>query len=297
MSDDAPVTRRDEFAYRAYATVAWLGRVLPTHTGRMLFRWVGTAAFHLLPGVRATVADNLAAALGREPDDPLVLATTREAFHSYARYWFDSFDVVGWSDERIQGSFVLEGEEHLRQAVDSRTGAITVSPHMGNWDATGRMMKARSIPVASVAERLRPEALFRLFLEHRTELGMRIVGLGESGTGRRLAEALGEGMIVALLADRDIAGRGIEVEMFGRLRRLPAGPAVLSLTTGAPLLPVAQFETPQGWHVIVHPPIVFEPTGDRRADAEALTKIVAGWFERMISAAPSQWHAFQPWGT
>jgi KDO2-lipid IV(A) lauroyltransferase len=297
MSDDAPVTRRDEFAYRAYATVAWLGRVLPTHTGRMLFRWVGTAAFHLLPGVRATVADNLAAALGREPDDPLVLATTREAFQSYARYWFDSFDVVGWSDERIQGSFVLEGEEHLRRAVDTRTGAITVSPHMGNWDATGRMMKARGIPVASVAERLRPEALFRLFRDHRAALGMRIVGLGESGTGRRLAEALREGTIVALLADRDITGRGIEVEMFGRSRRLPVGPALLSLTTGAPLLPVAQFETPEGWHVIVHPPIAFEPTGDRRADAEALTRIVAGWFERTISAAPSQWHAFQPWGT
>jgi lauroyl/myristoyl acyltransferase len=297
VSDEAQPSRREQVAYRAFAAVAWLGRVLPTHSGRMLFTWAGTAAFHLLPGPRSRVAGNMARALGRQPDDPLVVATTRDAFRSYARYWFDAFDVVDWSDERIERAFVLEGEEYLRAAVDQGTGAIAVLPHMGNWDATGRMMKARRIPVASVAEQLRPEALFRLFLDHRAALGMRIVGLGTSGTGRRLAEALGEGMIVALVADRDLTGRGIEVEMFGEPRRLPAGPALLSLTTGAPLLPVSMFDTPDGWHVIVHPPIVFEPTGDRRADAEALTRIVARWFERSISAAPAQWHAFQPWGT
>lgn len=300
MSDvpsDTPATRRELLAYRVFLAIAWLGRVLPTHTGRMLFGWAGTAAYHLASGVRATVAANQAKVLGREPDDPLVMAVTRRAFRAYARYWFDSFDVVDWSDERIQRHFTIEGEEYLRRAVDTRTGAIVVVPHMGNWDATGRMMKARSLPVASVAERLRPEQLFHLFREHREALGMEIVGLGESGTGRKLTEALRRGMIVALVADRDLTGRGIEVELFGTPRRIPAGPALLALTSGAPLIPADMFDTPDGWHLIVHPPIAYEPTGDRRADAEALTRLIAAGFERAISAAPANWHAFQPWGS
>lgn len=296
MSDEDRSTRRELIAYRAFAGLEWLGRVLPTHTGRMLFRWAGTAAFHLLPGVRATVASNMARVLGRDASDPLVTAATRRAFQAYARYWFDSFDVVDWSDERIRRHFVLEGEEHLRAGMRDG-GAIAVVPHLGNWDATGRMMKAIGVPVVSVAERLRPEPLFVLFKEHREALGMEIIGLGESGTGRKLTGALAQGKIVALVADRDLTGRGIEVEMFGEPRRLPAGPALLSLSSGAPLLPLGMYDTPDGWHVIVHPPIAFEPSGDRRADAETLTRILATWFERSISAAPSQWHAFQPWGS
>jgi KDO2-lipid IV(A) lauroyltransferase len=280
-----------------FALIAWLGRALPTHTGRMLFRWAGSAAYHLAPGVRATVASNQARVLGREPDDPLVLATTRGAFRAYARYWFDAFDVVDWSDERIMAHYDLQGWERLREAVTSGTGAIVVLPHLGNWDATGRLMKARGLPVVSVAERLRPERLFRLFVEHRGALGMQIVGLGEPGTGRKLGEALVQGKIVPLVADRDLTGHGIEVEMFGEPRRLPAGPALLALSSGAPLLVVDFYEAPDGWRGIVHAPIAFEPTGDRRADAEALTWLIAAAFERAIAASPSDWHAFQPWGT
>lgn len=289
-------TRRERIAYLAFATVAWLGRVLPTHTGRMLFRWAGIAAFHLLPKVRAVAADNQARVLGRAPDDPLVMASTREAFRSYARYWFDAFDVVDWSDERIRRHYRLDGAEYLQAAVSSGTGVIVVLPHMGNWDATGRITAAIGVPIVSVAERLRPQDLFDLFLEHRIALGMEIVGLGESGMGRTLTRALGEGKVVALVADRDLTGRGVEVEMFGSPRRLPAGPALLALSTGAPLLVADLFHTPDGWHGVVHPLPAYEPTGDRRTDAEALTRMIAAEFERAISARPSDWHAFQPWG-
>lgn len=291
------VSRKDRLAYLAFATVAWLGRRLPTHTGRMLFGWAGAAAYRLLPGVRATVAENQARVLGREPSDPLVVASTRRAFRTYARYWFDAFDVVDWSDEEILARFPLEDADNLRADPSTGRGVIAVLPHMGNWDAVGRLMRALGIPVVSVAERLRPEELFRLFYDHRTELGIEIVGLGDTGTGRMLAEAIAAGKVVALVADRDLTGRGIEVEMFGHPRRLPAGPALLALSTGAPVVVADLYEAPDGWRGRITPPIAFEPTGDRRADATALTREIGRAFERSISAAPWDWHAFQPWGT
>jgi len=130
----------------------------------MVFRWAGSAAFHFAPKARETVAANQARVLGRAVNDPLVVSATKEAFRRYARYWFDAFDVVGWSDERIEGAFGWTGLAHLADPVHAGTGVIAVLPHMGNWDAAGRAMLQRGLPVVSVAERLKPDELFRLFL-------------------------------------------------------------------------------------------------------------------------------------
>jgi KDO2-lipid IV(A) lauroyltransferase len=288
-------TRRERIAYRAFAAVAWLGVTLPTKTGRMLFRWAGTAVFHLAPSLRRMVAENQARVLGRPADDPLVLANTREAFRRYARYWFDAFDVVDWSDERIGATFRWTGIEHLAGPVARGTGVIAVLPHMGNWDAAGRAMKEQGLPVVAVAERLRPDELYELFLEHRRALGMDILGLGGDGhIGRALARKVGESKVIALLADRDLTGRGIEVEMFGGPRTLPAGPAMLSLSTGAPITIAAIYDTPDGWHCVLSPLPEVPRTGDRRTDVTAITEEIARQFERAISASPPDWHLFQP---
>jgi lauroyl/myristoyl acyltransferase len=37
-----------------------------------------------------------------------------------------------------------------------------------------------------------------------------------------------------------------------------------------------------------------ERTGDRRADATAITQAIAHAFERLISASPADWHVFEP---
>ena len=131
----------------------------------------------------------------------LVVANTREAFRRYARYWFDAFDVVGWSDERIEAGFIWEGIENLAGPVERGTGVIDL-PHMGNWDAAGRAMEQQGLPVVAVAERLRPDALYRLFLEHRQSLGMEIFGLGANGhVGRSLANRINAWNVIG-------AGRG-----------------------------------------------------------------------------------------
>jgi lauroyl/myristoyl acyltransferase len=285
---------REWIAYGAFATVAWLGRVLPTVTGRVLFRWAGSAAFLLLPRVRAVVEANQARVLGRPPHGPLVMAATRQAFRTYARYWFDAFDVVTWPDDLVRERFTFDGFERLQKPVADGTGVIAVLPHMGNWDAAGRAVAANGLPIVSVAEKLRPEGLFRLFLEHRRALGMEIFALDAGGVGRQLGRSLADAKVVALVADRDLSGRGVEVEMFGRVRRLPAGPALLSLQTGAPIVVADVYETRTGWRCVLHEPVDVPRTGDRRADVEAITREMAAGFERAISASPSDWHMFQP---
>lgn len=111
---------------------------------------------------------------------------------------------------------------------------------------------------------------------------------------RALLTALREGRLVALVADRNIGGRGIEVEFFGERTSLPAGPAVLALRTGAVLLPGASYFRSGGGHrVVVRPPVTVPPAGTPRR-VGVMTQELAHRFEDLIREAPTQWHLVQP---
>jgi KDO2-lipid IV(A) lauroyltransferase len=248
-----------------------------------------------MPGVRATVAANQARVLGVEPTSQLAAYAAREAFDLYARYWYDTFHLRSLSPAELHERTEVEGSHHVDTALAAGRGCIAVLPHMGNWDVAGRWMVVNGYRLAAVAEELKPPRLFELFLRHREELGMRIIPLSrENDVGRRLASLLAENWVVALVADRDLSGRGIEVEMFGAPRRLPAGPAMLSITSGAPLLVCPVYTTERGWRIHIGEPLVLERTGNTRADVTELTRRIAVEFERGIAARPADWHLFQP---
>jgi len=232
--------------------------------------------------------------LGRAPADPIVRTATREAFDAYARYWFDSFRFAVTPPDQVASRFEAVDADHLWRALDEGKGAIVALPHIGNWDAAGPWLCSLGRPLVAVAEQLRPPRLYDLFVANRTAFGVEVIGLGDPGVARTLAGKLADGYIVALVADRDLTGRGVEVTMFGRKRRLPAGPALLSITTGAPLIVTPVFQTQDGWRCVMTPPLTVDTTGDRRADVTALTQRMAEAFERAIASAPTDWHMFQP---
>ena len=190
-------------------------------------------------------------------------------------------------------SFRFEGVEHVEKGLADGKGVIIALPHTGNWDVGGRAMGLRVAPVVAVAEHLKPDRLFELFVEHRRLLGIDIIDLASDHVGRQLTQRLEQNRVVALVADRDLSGGGVEVEMFGRTRRMPAGPALLALSPGAPLISGPTYTTRDGW-VEVLTPVTVEPTGRRKDDIIALTRALAAAFEQAIAAAPPDWHLFQP---
>jgi len=283
---------------KTYATMRsaeWLGMHLPRRLGLWLARLYHRVYFARSHRERATVARNLAHVLGHPPDSPLVLAATRETFLLYGRYWYETFALRTMPTEEVERRFTVEGLEHVDRALEAGRGIVLALPHMGNWDAAGHWLCLQGYRMTAVAEELRPRSVFELFLRHRRALGMGIVPLSE---GRRVAETLvrllSENHLITLVADRDLSGRGVRVEMFGAPRLLPAGPALLSLSTGAPLCVCAVFTTDQGWHTKIGSPVQVERTGRTREDVTALTRVMAAQFEKYISEAPTDWHMFQP---
>src|SRR5699024_10689368 len=110
-----------------------------------------------------------------------------------------------------------------------------------------------------------------------------------------LADHLRGGGLVCLPAERDLSQRGVTVAFFGEETRMPAGPAVLHLRTGAPIVPVTLAYVGTEPHhrreVRFHPPISIEGTSAGRI--QAITQQMAAAFEIGISDYPQDWHMMQ----
>jgi len=285
----------DRSVFLAIRSAEWLGMRLPRRVGLSLANVYFHFYYDRARGQRRIVAENLSRVLGHPPDSPLVQSATRECFRLYARYWYETFALRTMSADEVNRRLSLDGREHLDRALEQGHGIVLALPHMGNWDAAGHWLCLNGYRMTAVAEELKPRPVFELFLRHRRALGMGIVPLtGGAPVAETLLRLLAENHVITLVADRDLAGRGVQVEMFGAPRLLPAGPALLALTTGAPLCVCAVFTTPEGWHTVIGPPVEIERTGVVRKDVTALTHVIAAGFERFIAAAPPDWHMFQP---
>jgi KDO2-lipid IV(A) lauroyltransferase len=218
-------------------------------------------------------------------------ATTREGVRSYLRYWCESFRLPSWDVDDLVRRTRVVGEERLRGPQEAGRGVVAALPHMGNWDWAGAWACATGMPLTTVAERLEPARLFDEFVDFRRGLGMEILPLtGGPPPMRRLADAVGEGRLVCLLADRDLSRGGVEVRLLGEAARMPRGPAVLARDTGVDLVPVTLAYRGADLELTMHEPVPHAPGDDGIA---AMMQGVADAFSRGIAADPQDWHMMQ----
>src|SRR5262249_57481249 len=91
-------------------------------------------------------------------------------------------------------------------------------------------LMSHGLPLTTVAERLRPESLFRRFVAYREGLGMEVLPLtgGPRPASEVLAERLRAGGVVCLVGDRDLTRSGVPGRFFGETATMPAAPAPLA---------------------------------------------------------------------
>jgi len=247
-------------------------------------------------GRRDIVERNLRRVYGAELIEDDLPALVQATFDSYARYYYDSFRLPTMTPTKVDAGFRVEGIEHLDAAMAAGgVGPVLALPHLGGWEwAAAWITRVRGWRLAAVVEELEPPELFDWFLQFRESLGMNIIPLGPDAAARVATAAL-DGEVVCLLSDRDIGGNGVEVEFFGERTTLPAGPAVMALRTGCPILPTAvYFGDDDGVHGVVRPPLKVTRQGRLRDDVTRVTQDLAHELEELIRRAPEQWHLMQP---
>ena len=283
----------DRSTYLAYRLGAGLIGALPEPAIRRLGRLAGWLAWWWARDRKAMALRHMER-VHRAGSSDTVPRDAREMFSAYGRYWAETLWFRPRRFEAVRGRVTLVGSQHVRAAKAENRPMIVALPHIGNWEMAGTLSVEEGVRITAVAEALANRRLAAWFTGMRAQLSIEVVLAEGSSTMRALLAALREGRLVALVADRNIGGKGIEVEFFGERTSLPAGPAVLALRTGAVLLPGAcYFNAGAGHRMVVLPPVEIPPKGTSRR-ASVMTQELARRFEDLIRAAPTQWHLVQP---
>jgi lauroyl/myristoyl acyltransferase len=224
-------------------------------------------------------------------------ALARRGMRSYARYYLEMFRLPALTREQVLTRFRLAGHEMLGADVAAGRGAVVALPHAGNWEAAGAWVAAMGWPLTTVAERLKPEGVYNRFLVFRERLGMEILPTrgGERPPFDVLAERIGAGYVVPLLADRDLSARGVEVTFFDGRTRMPAGPALLAIRTGAPLYVAHMwYEADAACGQLEGPLELPAPdAGPLDHRVRLLTQQIADRLAAGIARHPEDWHMLQ----
>ena len=243
-----------------------------------------------------TLAANHERILGRPVSRPHIRQAVRSHFRTYA----EQFSLTGMDQGDIDAAVRFPRFDDL---VDLATGGpvIMALTHSGNWDLAGAWVASHGLPILTVAEKLDPPELFEAFVDFRQGLGMEIIGAGkgESVFGRLVEGARGREIAVPLLADRDISGSGIEVNLGEHRALVAAGPAALAQRLGRPLVGIViHYERRDRgqWGVVLEMTDPIEPPGPRdglnavEAHTHAWVAAVAPLLRRYVR----DWHMMQP---
>lgn len=235
-----------------------------------------------------------------ELDDAALDDLVRAGMRSYLRYWCEAFRLSTLSPEQLAPRVRLVGDEDARAVLARGESLVLFLGHMGNWDTCGAWATTHFAPVTTVAERLQPEELFEEFLQFRESLGMRILPLtGGGNVFGQLTRAARQGAFIPLLADRDLTDSGVLVMLCGHEAKVAAGPAALSLASGAALYALSVHYEPRGdgWGYDVvgtFGPRVLPPAEGTNAEkVQAMTQACADSLGEGIRAHTQDWHMMQ----
>lgn len=282
--------KAEDLSAAAYFAGWRIVRWLPEKSAYRLFSFVADRVSAKNGKSFSRLASNLRR-VAPELSDSELRSLAEAGMRSYLRYWCDTFRSPDWDTARIQSSVTVNDAELLFEPVHSKRGVIVALPHAGNWDHAGSYFCSQGIPLVTVVERLKPEKLFQKFLEYRQAIGMEALPLDGRVMGT-LASRLREGKLVALVADRDLSRSGIDVKFFDGTARMPAGPALLALRTGADLITAFVSYTASGIHIEFRK--VEIASGDTESEQVAKTvQLCADNFAAGIAQHPEDWHMLQ----
>jgi KDO2-lipid IV(A) lauroyltransferase len=282
--------------YLLFKIGSLIALILPVGAGYWLADVLGSLYYLLAKKDRKIVKNNMAVVLKQPQHSKALAKISRMVFVSFARYLVEFFRS-GKIDQRfLKERIEVEGEEHLKSALNLGRGVLLVGAHLGNWELAGMVLSMLGYNINVVAWVHKNRLINNFFLEHRESKGVKVIPLG-SGI-RKVFSALKNNELVGLLGDIDYTNpeAGIKVKLFGQDTLIPKGPALFSLKTGCPIVPAFMLrEKDNTFKFRLEKPIIHNYSGNQREQAlTEITEEVGKCIESYVVRYPEQWFMLTP---
>lgn len=241
---------------------------------------------------RKRIAKNLKTAFGPSSYPPeKVKAFTRELADHLGLGIAEMFFSATRRREDLLKKIRIQGAKHLEDALALGKGVVAVSAHIGNFTLISMKMVAEGYPFIMLVKESKYEMVARVLRTLQMKQGGRFIYMRPWREALlKILASLRRNEIICLIADEKKRRTGVDVDFFGRPAATALGPAVISLRTGSPVVPVFIVRQGDGTHIIyIEPPLEYRRTGDHREDERTLTAAYTKVIERYVKAYPEQW--------
>ncbi len=269
-------------------------RVLPYFSPWLVLsymRFMARASFFLLSTYRKRMEENLTAAFGNDLSTQERKALVWAAWLSFARGVLDTTQVMHYSKEHILSTVALEGEEHVKRALEQGKGVLALSAHLGSFTMIGARLAASGFPFSVVVKQPADERFARLIDGYRAQIGIHTISAKPRREAvRGILKALRSNHIVLVIADEFKSG-DVMVDFLGLKVPAPRGPATLALRTGAITLPMFVTRAPDdSLRLSVGAPIAAVECVDLETSVVATTALYTRYIEAAVRKTPDQWN-------
>jgi len=263
-------------------------RALPRQVTLSIGRGIGNIGYAVAGKRRRLTLDNLKKALGEEKSDRELKTVARKSFSNLGMALVEYFTFPSLDIREAEKISEVEGEEHLKDAVEKGQGVLALTVHLDNVDLAGALLALRGFPIAIIAKPVRNPAVDRALINGREATGVKVFSGG--GTMKEILRHLRSAGIVGFVLDQNaVFGDGVFVPFFGREASTLNSLAILARRTGIPVIPIHMFRDGLRHRIIIDPPIKAKVIEDREEDVLERTKQYAAWTEGVIRQHPDQW--------
>lgn len=252
---------------------------------------LGRMAYHVVSRYRRPSLENLSRVYGDEKTPEQQEDIVKTLFEGFFR---SAFECVGYGNlsPEDKGKYVrIVGKEKLDEALASGRGVISLSAHLGNFLILMGRLAVEGYHVDLVVKKMNDERVEDRFRNLRDELGYHSIYMNPRiHSAKASLASLKNNHVLVLLGDQRQRQAGIDVTFFGIPANAAAGPISLSLSTGAPVLPMFMVRNEDGiTHTLfIEDPLGMSITGSKEDDIQTNVQKYTDVIESYVRRYPAQ---------
>ncbi len=264
---------------------------LPLKASYACAEGLATIVESLLKKQMKRVFGNLEVAFGTQMSNQEKKGIAHRMIASMFKGIFECAYLTSRFRSKVDGIATIEGRHHLDEALSQGKGVIAFSAHFGSFFILGSFMSQENYPFHMVLNDPDNKSLSRLFSKMRVKMGQQWITTTPWREGqKKMLRCLRKNEIICLIADENKRYGGVEVDFFGHKTPTAVGPAVLSLRTGAVLVPLFIARQKDDTHkIIIEPALKFTLSGNQSEDIHTITSAFTKRIEFFVRKYPDQW--------
>ena len=244
--------------------------------------------FYVVPIRKKVVFDNLQKAFP-EFDGKKIKKVAFKCYKSFIISFVEILYMPKMSRNEIINILSVDNADIITNKYTHNKGVILLSAHFGNWELIAASVSARiNIPFHVVVKHQRNPYVDKWMNSMRTKWNNKIVRLGISI--RNVYKELKNKNLVAMVADQRGPADGLRVKFFGLDTAIYAGPAILAIKTGAPVIFGITIRQPDfSYKVILEEINLNDLPESEEEKIKEISQRLTSFLEKFVRKYPEQW--------